>query len=67
MYAANMSWKPVQEILSRLVEQGLIRIMTDTESEQSRKRYVISEKGSKVLAFFNDAKNLMQIEGINIF
>jgi predicted transcriptional regulator len=67
MYAANMSWKPVQEILSRLVEQGLITIMTNPESEQSKKRYVISEKGSKVLTFFNDAKNLMQIEGINIF
>ena len=67
MYAANMSWKPVQEILSRLVEQGLITIMTNSESAQSKKRYVILEKGSKVLAFFNEAKNLMQIEGINIF
>jgi predicted transcriptional regulator len=67
MYAANMSWKPVQKILTSLVAQELIVVVTNSASEQSKKRYLISEKGSKVLAFFNDAKNLMQIEGINIF
>ncbi len=66
MYAANMSWKPVQQMLSSLVKQDLIVVMANPESEQSKKKYVISEKGSKVLAFFNEAKNLMQIEGINI-
>ena len=67
MYAANMSWKPVQKILSRLVEQGLIVVMTNSKREQSKRRYVITEKGSKILTFFNDAKDLLQFEGMNIF
>ena len=67
MYAANMSWKPVQKILSRLVEQGLIVVMTNSKREQSKRRYMITEKGSKILTFFNDAKDLLQFEGMNIF
>lgn len=67
MYAANMSWKPVQKILSRLVEQGLIVVMTSPKREQSKRRYMITKKGSKILTFFNDAKDLLQFEGINIF
>ena len=67
MYAANMSWKPVQKILSRLVEQGLIVVMTNSKREQSKRRYVITEKGSKILTFFNDAKDLLQFEGMNIY
>lgn len=67
MYAANMSWKPVQKILSRLVEQGLIVVMTNSKREQSKRRYMITKKGSKILTFFNDAKDLLQFEGINIF
>ena len=63
MYAANMSWKPVQEVLSRLVEEGLIEVSRSING-QSRKRYNITEKGSQVLIYFNDAKDLMQFDGI---
>ena len=38
MYAANMSWKPVQRILSYLVEQGLLEEQLNEESRQSRAR-----------------------------
>jgi predicted transcriptional regulator len=64
MYAANMSWKPVQEVLSRLVDEGLIEMMTSSGKGHSRRKYMITEKGSRVLEYFNDAKELMQFEGI---
>jgi len=64
MYAANMSWKPVQKVMSRLMAKGLITQFTNSERGRSKRRYVITEKGSKVLAYFNDAKDLLQFEGI---
>ena len=64
MYAANMSWKPVQEVLSRLVDEGLIIMTASSGAGHSRRKYMITDKGSRVLAYFNDAKELMQFEGI---
>ncbi len=64
MYAANMSWKPVQRILSNLVEQGLLVEVVNIESKQSKRRYKISEKGEKVLDYFESAKDIMPLEGI---
>jgi len=61
MYAANMSWAPVQRILSRMVEQGLILESIKTENRQSRKRYQITGKGEKILEYFNGAKELLSI------
>ena len=52
MYAANMSWKPVQRILSHLVEQGLLLEVINTESRQSKRRYHITDKGFWEFAFF---------------
>lgn len=64
MYAANMSWKPVQRILSHLVEQGLIVKVFKTESKQSRIRYQITEKGKRVLDYFENAENIMPLGDI---
>ncbi len=64
MYAANMSWKPVQSILSHLVEQGLLEKISNTESRQSRIRYQITEKGKKVLNYFKNAEEIMPLEDI---
>lgn len=64
MYAANMSWKPVQRILSHLVEQGLLVKVFKTESKQSRIRYQITEKGKKVLDYFENAENIMPLGDI---
>ncbi len=64
MYAANMSWKPVQRILSYLVEQGLLAEVVNTESRQSKRRYQITEKGEKVLDYFEKAKDIMPLEAI---
>ena len=64
MYAANMSWKPVQSILSHLVEQGLLEKISNTESRQSRIRYQITEKGKKVIDYFENARDIMPLEDI---
>ncbi len=64
MYAANMSWKPVKRILSHLVEQGLLVQVFNTESRQSRIRYQITEKGKKVLDYFENADAIMPLEYI---
>ncbi len=64
MYAANMSWKPVQKILSHLVEQGLLEVRMNTESRQSKKRYALTDKGANVLDYFEKAKEILPLEGL---
>ena len=64
MYAANMSWKPVQRILSHLVEQGLLLEVINAGSRQSKKRYQITEKGGKILDYFEKASDIMPLEDI---
>ena len=62
MYAANMSWAPVQRVLSGLVEQGLVLELSNTKSRQSKKRYEITEKGEKILEYFDGANEIVAIE-----
>jgi predicted transcriptional regulator len=64
MYAANMSWKPVQKILSHLVEQGLLEVRMNTESRQSKKRYALTDKGANVIDYFEKAKEILPLEGV---
>jgi len=64
MYATNMSWVPTQKMLSSLVEQGLIEVRMNTESRQSKRRYVITEKGVNVLDYFENVKDILSLEGI---
>ncbi len=64
MYAAHMSWKPVQRILSHLVEQGLLEVRINTESRQSKKRYALTDKGANVLDYFEKAKEILPLEGL---
>ena len=62
MYAANMSWAPVQKMLSHLVEQGFILEVLNTESRQSKRRYQITEKGEKIIDYFDIANELMPLK-----
>ena len=64
MYAANMSWKPVQLMLTHLVEQGLLLEVVNTGSKQSKRRYHITEKGEKILDYFEKAKDIMPLEDV---
>jgi predicted transcriptional regulator len=64
MYAANLSWRPTHRILRSLVQQDLLMEIDNTESQRSKKRYVITEKGSNVVNYFERAKGLLQVEEI---
>lgn len=64
MYAANLSWRPTQQILRSLVQQGLLREVEATESQRTKKRYEITEKGASVVQYFDKAKDLLEIEDI---
>ncbi len=64
MYAANMSWKPVQRILSHLVEQGLLEVRMNTESRQSKRLYVLTDKGANVIDYFEKAKEILSLEEV---
>ena len=61
MYAANMSWNPTQEVLARLVEDGLIRVTEEPGGRRSKKRYEITEKGANVIRYFQGVKALINI------
>ena len=62
MYSANLSWNPVQKILERLVDQGLLKEIEKTGSKRTKKEYTITEQGVNVIRYFEDAKNLIEIE-----
>jgi predicted transcriptional regulator len=61
MYAANMSWNPTQRMLSHLVEQGLVLEVSSTKGRQSRRLYKITEKGEKVLDYFDRSNELLSL------
>jgi predicted transcriptional regulator len=58
MYAANISWKPLQEIIATLLENGLIH----EEETKLSKRYTITDKGKSALSYFRKAKELILAE-----
>lgn len=62
MYAANMSWAPVQKMLKNLVTQGLIEIRMSSDSKQSKKRYIITEKGENLLDYFDRANKVLSLD-----
>jgi len=64
MYATNMSWAPTQKILSNMVEQDLIKVSINTKNGRSKKRYVITEKGIKVIDYFEKATEIVSLEWI---
>ena len=61
MYVANMSWNPIQQVLAKLVEEGLIRVTEKPGNKRAKKRYELTEKGSNVLRYFEGARALVNI------
>ncbi len=59
MYKANLSWKPFQETLKFMLDCGLLA-GSNSEEEDQRKSYRITEKGNEVLKYFTLAKNLLE-------
>ena len=64
MYAANMSWASSQKILSSLVEQGFIEVKMPLKIGKSKKRYVITKKGKKVVVYLEKANELLPINAL---
>ncbi|OGD59177.1 hypothetical protein A3K78_08730 [Candidatus Bathyarchaeota archaeon RBG_13_52_12] len=61
MYNANLSWKPLKEILKSLCLQGVIQETSGNGDDKRTKRnYVLTEKGENILRYFNKAKCLME-------
>jgi len=61
MYAANLSWRPTHRILRSLVQQDLLMEIDNTESQRSKKRYVITEKGLNVINYLRGAEAIINI------
>jgi len=56
MYRANLSWKVFQNILTSLLNQGLIKENDEsTNKDREVKRYEITESGTNVLRYFRKA------------
>jgi len=64
MYAANLSWKPTQRVLSQLMEHGLVAEVRSAESPKSRRKYEITEKGTAVLEYFDKARMILPIDEV---
>jgi len=61
MYNANLSWKPLKEILKSMCLQGVIQeISGDGDDKRTKRNYVLTEKGENILRYFNKAKCLME-------
>ena len=58
MYKCNLSWRPLQEILDSMVEQGLI----ETHENKKRRMYGITSKGVETLKYIEKARELVAIE-----
>lgn len=58
MFRTNLSWMPLQQIFESMITQDLIRGIEDN----GRKRYMITEKGERVLRYFNEVRGLLKIE-----
>ncbi len=67
MYAANLSWKPLQQTLESLVAQELLEeYPTGKGDKRSKKAYKLTEKGLNVLRYFDKARELIEKENPEI-
>ena len=65
MYANNMSWNSTQDVLSKLVELGLLEVKYKQGRRRSTRRYVITEKGINVIDYYDKAGEIMPIEKLH--
>jgi len=69
MYNANISWKPLMQVLNSMISQDLImEIDVSSEGRKRDKRtnrlYEITMKGERVIRYFKEAKDLGLVEAI---
>ena len=62
MYGANLSYKPLKEILRSMLDQGLITEHAGSSRDKRTKvTYELTTKGVNVVRYFSKAKNLIEI------
>jgi len=62
MYGANLSYKPLKDILQSLLDQGLIEEVDERIKDKRTKiRYELTQKGVNVVRYYSKAKNLIEI------
>jgi predicted transcriptional regulator len=66
MYAANLTWNPLKEVMSSMVKQEFLREIEVPGIKRSRKRYEVTEKGVNVLTYFEGASKILDIEKVVI-
>jgi predicted transcriptional regulator len=63
MYSANLSWRPCQEVLESLTDQGLIlEQQGGKKDKRTKKLYELTQKGSNVIRYYSKAKDLVEIQ-----
>lgn len=64
MYGANLSWKTLRRILRSMVSQGLIEEVDarDSRDKRTHKHYELTQKGENVIRYFNQARNILELE-----
>jgi predicted transcriptional regulator len=64
MYGANLSWKPLQGVLDSLISQELVTEVEPIDLKDKRTNicYKLTQKGEKILNYFNKAKELLELQ-----
>jgi predicted transcriptional regulator len=64
MYAANLSWRPLQEILKSLATQSLIvETEENIKDKRTKVQFNLTMKGENVVRYYSKAKSLVEIQG----
>jgi len=66
MYEANLSWRPLQSILSSMVSQGLVTQVDAADGRDKRTStvYEVTQKGEKVVEYFKRGRGLIELERV---
>lgn len=59
MHKGNLSWRPLQKILGRLVEDELVTVRESKRGVCVCRRYSITEKGAAVIGLYRDLRSLL--------
>lgn len=62
MYGANLSYKPLKDILQSLLDQGLIEEADGRiKDKRTKVKYILTQKGINVVRYYSKAKDLVEI------
>ena len=66
MYGVNVSWKPLQEAFSKLIDQELIKEVDTLHNEDNRttRIYELTAKGDSVLSYFKKAETMLGLKQV---